>query len=144
MKLAPEVVELCRGLNYGVVVTRRADGTPHSTPVWIDTDGEHILFNTHTRRAKFRHLRGDPWVAVTILLHDDPQRVHATVYGHVLEFDFERARIHLDEMARKYLGQDYPSEWLAPDEERVIVVIEPDRLDYFERDSIPGGPSSSA
>lgn len=140
MELPEQVLRLFRELNFGVVVTRRADGTPHSTPVWVDTDGEHVMFNTHTRRAKYRHLRDDPWVAVTVLEHADPQRVYATVYGRVARFDWVNADAHLDKMARKYLGIAYPAEWRAAEAERVIVIIEPERLDYFERDAIPSNP----
>ena len=35
-----------------VVTTLLADGSPHSTVVWIDCDGEDVLFNTARGRAK--------------------------------------------------------------------------------------------
>ena len=45
-KLTEKQAELFRGRNWGTVTTLRADGTPHSTPVWVDTDGENVVFNT--------------------------------------------------------------------------------------------------
>jgi putative heme iron utilization protein len=36
------------------------------TPVWIDYDGTHVLFNTEQSRAKTRNLTRDPRVAVTV------------------------------------------------------------------------------
>lgn len=29
------------------------DGSPQVTPVWVDTDGEAVLFNTSTARVKY-------------------------------------------------------------------------------------------
>ena len=55
-KLSEKQAELFRGKNWGTVVTLREDGSPHSTPVWIDTDGENVIFNTAIGRAKERHL----------------------------------------------------------------------------------------
>src|SRR6478609_8321734 len=66
-KLSEKQAELFRGKNWGTVVTLREDGSPHATPVWIDTDGENVLFNTAIGRAKERHLRRDPRVSVTVL-----------------------------------------------------------------------------
>ena len=42
---------------YGVVTTVRPDGSPHSTVVWLDYDGENVVFNTAEGRAKPRHIR---------------------------------------------------------------------------------------
>ncbi|HEV2590390.1 MAG TPA: pyridoxamine 5'-phosphate oxidase family protein, partial [Gaiellaceae bacterium] len=58
-KLSDTQKELLEGKNFGTVVTLREDGSPHATPVWIDTDGEKVLFNTAIGRAKERHLRRD-------------------------------------------------------------------------------------
>ena len=48
VKLTDKQAELFLGKNFGAVATIRADGTPHVTPVWIDYDGEHVVFNTAT------------------------------------------------------------------------------------------------
>ena len=72
-KLTEKQAVLFRGKNWGTVVTLREDGSPHATPVWIDTDGENVVFNTAIGRAKERHLRRDPRVAVTVLPAEDQQ-----------------------------------------------------------------------
>jgi hypothetical protein len=42
----------------------------------------------------------------------------------------EGARDHIDMLAKKYLGKDkYP--YLGPGEQRVIIQIEPERVDSF-------------
>ena len=36
---------------YGIVTTLRADGSPHSTVIWVDEEDGKILFNTAFHRA---------------------------------------------------------------------------------------------
>ena len=44
----------------GVVTTLREDGSPHSTIVWVDVEGDKVSFNTAFGRAKPKHLEHDP------------------------------------------------------------------------------------
>lgn len=126
-KLSEKQADLFRGKNWGTVVTLREDGSPHSTPVWIDTDGEHVIFNTSIGRAKERHLRRDPRVAVTVLPAEDQQSGYVSVTGRA-ELSEEGANDHIDRMAQKYIGQDkYP--YLQPGERRVIVTVTPEKID---------------
>jgi PPOX class probable F420-dependent enzyme len=126
-KLTEKQAELFRGKNWGTVVTLRADGSPHATPVWIDTDGEHVIFNTAAGRAKERHLRRDPRVAVTVLPAEDQQAGYVSVSG-TAELVEEGAFEHIDKLAQKYLGEEkYP--YLQPGEQRVIVRITPEKID---------------
>ena len=52
---------------YGVVATLRADGSPHQTVVWVDTDNGDVIFNTAEGRAKPKHLRATPHVSLTVV-----------------------------------------------------------------------------
>jgi PPOX class probable F420-dependent enzyme len=104
------------------VATVDADGTPHVTPVWVDTDGEHILFNTAKGRQKYLNMARNPVVAVSVVDKADDFRT-LWVKG-TAEFVTEGADEHIDRMAKKYLNQDaYP--WRRPGEERVIVRVTP-------------------
>ncbi|MEU5786167.1 PPOX class F420-dependent oxidoreductase [Micromonospora purpureochromogenes] len=104
------------------VATVEADGTPHVTPVWVDTDGEHILFNTALGRQKSINIERNPTVAVSVVDKADDFRT-LWVKG-TAELVTEGADEHIDRMAKKYLGQDtYP--FRQPGEERVIVRITP-------------------
>jgi PPOX class probable F420-dependent enzyme len=126
-KLSESQADLFRGRNWGTVVTLREDGSPHATPVWIDTDGENVLFNTAVGRAKERHLRADPRVAVTVLPAEDQQSGYVTVSG-TAEIIEEGAFDHIDKLAKKYIDEDkYP--FLQPGEQRVIVKVKPDKVD---------------
>ncbi|MFI7489792.1 PPOX class F420-dependent oxidoreductase [Micromonospora echinaurantiaca] len=104
------------------VATVEADGSPHVTPVWVDTDGEHILFNTAKGRVKYENIRRNPEVAVSVA--DKANDFRTLWVKGLAELVEEGADEHIDRMAQKYLGQDrYP--FRRPGEERVIVRITP-------------------
>ena len=126
-KLTEKQAEVFRGKNWGTVVTLRADGSPHATPVWLDTDGEHVIFNTSIGRAKEQHLRRDPRIAVLVLPAENQQAGYVSVSG-TAEIVEEGAYEHIDKLAQKYLDQEkYP--YLQPGEQRVIVKVTPDKVD---------------
>ena len=57
----------------GAATTLRADGSPHTTVVWVDVEDGTVMFNTAVGRAKERHLRRDPRVAILVV---DPQNTY--------------------------------------------------------------------
>jgi PPOX class probable F420-dependent enzyme len=111
--------------NLGAVATIREDGTPHVTPVWVDYDGEDILFNTASPRAKWRNLKRDPRVTVEVHSLENPYEYVMVSGTAELEEDEEAANRHIDKMSLKYRGvptfQNH-----KPGERRVIVCIKPD------------------
>src|SRR5947209_6209898 len=126
-KLSDKQAELFRGKNWGTVVTLREDGSPHATPVWIDTDGENVIFNTAIGRAKERHLRRDPRISVTVMPAENQQAGYVSVSG-TAELTEDGAYDHIDKMAQKYIGRDtYP--YLQEGERRVIVTVRPQKID---------------
>ncbi|MGW0432355.1 PPOX class F420-dependent oxidoreductase [Micromonospora sp. NPDC003197] len=103
------------------VATIEADGSPHVTPVWVDTDGEYIVFNTAKGRVKYDNLQRNPSVAVSVV--DRANDFRTLWVKGTAELVEEGAEAHIHQLAKKYLGQDrYP---LQPGEERVIVRITP-------------------
>ena len=94
------------GRNFGTFVTLRADGSPHATPVWVDFDGENVVINTAQGRAKYRNLKRDPRVAVSVFSEEN-QEAYVTVNG-VAEIvdEGQAAWEHMDTLERKYRGRD--------------------------------------
>lgn len=115
-----------REANYAVVTTLRADGSPHATVVWVDTDGEHVLFNITPERVKARELEHDPRVSVLAVDRGDPYR-WLSVSG-TAELTEEGANAHADRLSRKYRGRDYG---LEPGEQRVLVRVRPERVTAY-------------
>jgi PPOX class probable F420-dependent enzyme len=126
VKLSEQQAKLFLDKNFGAVATIRPDGTPHVTPVWLDYDGERILFNTATGRAKWQHMLRDPRVTIEVYSQDDPYE-YVTVTGTVELEEGEAANDHIDKLSEKYTGNPrFQSH--RPGERRVIVRVTPERV----------------
>jgi len=110
-----------------VLTTIRPDGSPHSTVVWVDTDGDDVVFNTAQGRAKERHTRENPNVSVIVVDPSDMYKWVAVSGRTTLET--EGGREMIDRLSHKYQGKDYPEEWMGPGEVRVTGRIRPERVD---------------
>ena len=106
------------------MTTLRQDGSPHTTVVWVDWDGEHVVINTAEGRAKPEHLRRDPRANVTVIDRDDPYR-WVSVSGST-ELTHEGAAEHIDKLSLKYRGKEKYD--LKPGEQRILVRLRPDRV----------------
>jgi PPOX class probable F420-dependent enzyme len=125
MGLTEQQAKFFRDTNFASVGTIRPDGSAHMTPVWIDYDGEHVLFNTAYGRAKVHHIQRDPRVTIEVTATENPYS-YVEVTG-TAELVDEGADEHIDKMAKKYIGEDlYP--WRQPGERRVIVRVKPERV----------------
>jgi PPOX class probable F420-dependent enzyme len=110
---------------FAFVATTMPDGTPQVTPVWIDYDGQYVIFNTAIGRVKERNLREHPTVAIAILDPDNPYR-YVQIRGRA-ELIEPGADAHIDKMAKKYLGVDkYP--YRRQSERRIIVRVTPEQV----------------
>ncbi len=125
MSKLPELAHrlLTEGKNFAAVATLMPDGSPQVSIVWIDSDSEHVIFNTAEGRIKPKNLRRDPRVAVTVMNSENPYE-QVIIRGHVVEITYDGADAHIDRLAKKYLGVDkYP--YRGSGEQRVIVKISP-------------------
>jgi len=104
-----------------------ADGTPQVTPIWFNTDREHILINTAQGRIKDRNMRARPRVAMCIADPGDPYR-YLQIRGQVVEFTTEGADAHIDTLAGKYTGT-YKYTFGRTGEKRVTYKILPTKVD---------------
>jgi PPOX class probable F420-dependent enzyme len=114
---------------YGVAAAVRPDGSPHQTVVWVDYDGENVLFNTAEGRAKPRYIRANPDVSLTVVDPENPYR-WISVSGPA-ELTAEGAREHIDKLSHKYRGRDYD---LPAGQQRLIVRVKPQRVTAYGLD----------
>ena len=70
--LPESLVQLIEGKNFAFVATLMRDGSPQVTPVWIDRDGDLVIFNTAMGRTKQRNLARDPRLAMAIVDCENP------------------------------------------------------------------------
>src|SRR5438094_10152494 len=108
---------------FASLTTVMPDGSPQTTPVWCDSDGEHVVFNSAKGRQKDRNVRRDPRVALAIIDPDNPYR-YLEIRGRVVEITEEGADAHIDKLAKKYLGVD-KYHYRQPNEVRVRYKIQP-------------------
>lgn len=127
MAALPEMAKkLLLGKNFATVATLMADGSPSASVVWVDTDGEHVIFNTAEGRVKPKSMRRDGRVAIAVYDQENPYR-QAMIRGKVVSMETKGADAHIDKMAKKYMGVDsYP--YRKPGEARIIVKIKPERV----------------
>ncbi len=103
------------------------DGSPQVTPVWFNTDGDHILINSAQGRLKDKNMRARPTVAVVIADPADGYR-YLQIRGKVVEITLTGADEHIDSLAFKYLGAPkYP--YRRENEQRVIYKVLPLHVD---------------
>ncbi len=86
---------------FAFLATLMPDGSPQVTPLWFNTDGEHILINSAKGRVKDLNMRARPQVALTIMALDKPYD-YLQIRGEVVEITEEGGFDHINELARKY------------------------------------------
>jgi PPOX class probable F420-dependent enzyme len=129
MKLEPEVAKLFLDTNLGYIATIMSDNSPQITPVWVDLVDDVILVNTAQGRVKQKNVSRDPRVAISIVDKNNPYHM-VTIRGKVIEQTDVGANVHIDKMAKKYLGvEKYP--FARPDEKRILLKILPDKVHHM-------------
>ena len=107
------------------LATIMPDGSPQVTPVWFDTEGEHILINTNEGRVKDRNMKERPRVAMVIQDPADPFR-YLQIRGEVVGYTREGADEHIDLLCRRYRGRPWD---YRPGQKRIMFKIRPDHFD---------------
>jgi PPOX class probable F420-dependent enzyme len=116
--------DIFRAKSFAHVATIGSQGEPHNQPVWVDFDGEHILFSQTKTRQKVRNLKKDPRVSVSVTDPDNPYR-YIEVRGVVDEIVEDEGNAFINSMAKKYMDKDeYPAH--RPGDERVVVKVRPE------------------
>jgi PPOX class probable F420-dependent enzyme len=124
--LSPRARELISRPVLASLATLNPDGSPQITPLWIDLEGDDVVFNTARGRVKARNLERDHRLAVSVIDPDDQYNVVA-FRGTVIDVTTEGADEHIDAMAKKYLGVDtYPRR--REGEIRIRVIVRTDHI----------------
>jgi len=105
------------------------DGTPQSSIVWVDYDGENVLINTTLERQKGGNMQANPKVAILVIDPKDSSR-WIEIRGQVREMTEAGAEVHADKLTQRYTRKQYFYRDIYPPEQReketrVIVKVEP-------------------
>ena len=126
MSLPPEVRELLEARNFAHVATVLPDGSPHSVPVWIGVEGDHVVFFTQTQSRKARNLARDGRVALSVVDAGNPYR-NAQLRGRVAAtLEGEQALEVIDRISQDYIGRPFPMR------SGVVYLVEPERVHFVE------------
>lgn len=127
MGLPSGLLDLLRKPSPCFVATLMPDGSPQLTETWVTTDGEHVVLNIVDGMQKAKNIARDPRVAVNVADPDDIRRFYA-VRGRVVATTSEGGHDHIHELSHKYLGMPYPYFSGNPNETRLIVTIEAEKV----------------
>ncbi len=125
--LPAELIDLLRKPSPCFVATLMPDGSPQLTETWVTTDGSNVVLNIVGGMQKERNLRRDPRIAVNVADPEDVARFFE-VRGRVVSMTSEGGKQSIDELSQKYIGIPYPYFSGNPDETRLVVTIEADRV----------------
>ena len=110
------------------VAVVRADGSPHVAPVWVDLDGDHIIFMTSADTLKGKAILRDPRIS---LCFDDerPPFAFVTIRGTATTTSDPEQLLHWGtRIGGRYMGADqaeaYGRRNAAPPEMVVRVAVE--------------------
>jgi PPOX class probable F420-dependent enzyme len=120
--LPPELLDVVRRPQLGVIATLRPDGSPHTVATWYDVEDDGtVLVNMDASRQRLRHMRDDPRVSLTVLEARNWYR-HVSLLGRVARIEDDPDLVGIDRLARRYTGSPFGrrdarrvSAWIAVD-----------------------------
>ncbi|MFJ3214600.1 PPOX class F420-dependent oxidoreductase [Kitasatospora sp. NPDC086801] len=124
-QLSDRAKALIDGKSFAVVSTIQPDGSPQSSVVWVERDGEDILFSTVQGRRKHLNLLKDPRISLVVNPPESPYE-YFEVRGSAT-LTTEGGRELIDRLAAKYRGEDVYG-FDGPEDVRVVVRITPRKV----------------
>lgn len=131
MSIIPEPYhDLLQSTALAYLATIGPKGEPQVSAVWFTWDGTHLLFALNKKRQKYRNLLREPRVAIAIVDPANPYRA-LEIRGTVARIDADTNYRFINVVSQKYLNRDATSEETGLAEERVVIIIEPERVIPF-------------
>jgi PPOX class probable F420-dependent enzyme len=118
--------------NLACVITLEPDGTPQAQPVWFNVEGDILLLNSREGRKWPDRLRRDDRVTVLIVSTSNPAN-YVQVTGRAVELTHDGAQEHINDLAHRYMGIDYPFGYEG--EQRVLIKVEPQHIIHIDADA---------
>src|SRR5215216_3400743 len=77
-----------------------------SNRVWFLSDGQHVFLSVTPEAARYRNLRANPAVNMSVGDLTRPDR-YVEVRGEVVAFELFEALVWVNQLAHKYTGADF-------------------------------------
>ena len=126
--LTPEqMAEFLERPLVAVMVTLRADGSPHAIPIWYEYRGGDFIVFTSDTFVRVKNLKRDNRAAITVSNHEEPY-MYVSAEGPVSITSDGVAETGLS-IARRYMGERgdrFLEEVL--DEHSVLLRLTPERI----------------
>ncbi len=126
--------DLLDGPVYAVLTTLMPDGSPQSTIVWANYDGQYVKVNTAQGRQKDKNMRADPRVSLLVMDPQNPYR-WLEIRGRVAEITPEGGVEHIEELSQLYMGKRFYGGYAGAErrhkEVRLVVKIEPLKVNAY-------------
>lgn len=110
--------------SFATVATLGPRGEPHTSVVWVDRDGDMLVFSTLAGRQKARNIARDPRLSVTLFDLTNPY--HTVEIRGVADLIEDPDRALSYKVTHKYLGTDPPAD--PPGDRRLIVRVHPEKI----------------
>lgn len=123
--LDPAVRRILDGPHVSVLATTDADGKPQTSVIFVERDGDHILFSTITGRRKTTNIKRDPRVNLLVQGLPPGKVGYAAISGTVQLTDDPDGSYHRHMYAIHMGGATPPPE---PGAHRLIVRLVPQRV----------------
>ncbi len=112
--------------SFAHVATLGPNGEPHSSPVWFEWDGTHLIFTIDEASQRTKNIRRNPNVAVSVTDPGDPYR-YLEFRGQVRSIEADTDDTFLNRLSEKYLDVDvYP--WKKDWERMNVVTVLPSKM----------------
>lgn len=98
--------DILESIALGHLATIDADGRPQVNPVWFISNGEHIHLSVKADTIKYRNLRANPFVAMSVGDAMQPFR-YVELRGEVVAFELFDTLDWVNQLAWKYTGSDF-------------------------------------
>jgi len=117
--------DILQSTTLAIVSTLGPKGEPQTSPVWFGWDGNVLRFSHTKARQKYRNLKRDPRIAVTLVDPANPYRYIEIRGTATIEDDPTKA--YIDVMSKKYTGNEH-YQGNQPGDERVIITVKPEHI----------------
>jgi len=112
--------DILQSTTFGHLATVDEQGRPNVNPVWFLWDGEYILLSVRPVTKKYKNLRNDPHIAISMLDPENPYH-YVEIRGEVVNWELYTTLDFVNLLAQKYTGANYTRGYVG--EERYKVTI---------------------